>query len=170
MALAAPRSLKEPMGCRFSSLSQISAGAPSAFRRTSGVRSVTPARRSRAARTSSIVGADRDRMGPETIAISGRGWPLSESSRKPARQKKPYGGGRDVPSPPTIPTAGPGRRDVSEAGTLIRSTTTHGGGGTLVSRNRAHGGALPPRGSFLLFGGGGPAAETPRRYGTAEGV
>src|SRR3954453_8140480 len=73
MALAAPRSLNEPIGCRFSILSQISAGAPSELRRTSGVRSVTPARRSRAARTSSIVGADRDRMGPETIAISGRG-------------------------------------------------------------------------------------------------
>src|SRR5436309_3694968 len=59
MALAAPRSLKEPMGCRFSSLIQTSAGAPSEFRRKRGVRTVTPARRSRAARISSIVGAVR---------------------------------------------------------------------------------------------------------------
>src|SRR5258708_7296151 len=65
MALAAPRSLKEPMGCRFSSFSQISAGAPSAFRRTSGVRRVTPARRSRAARISSMVGAVRGCMARE---------------------------------------------------------------------------------------------------------
>src|SRR4051794_8555508 len=60
MAFAAPRSLKEPIGCRFSSLSQISPGA-SRFRRRSGVRTVTPARRSRAARISSSVGDSRVR-------------------------------------------------------------------------------------------------------------
>ena len=43
----APRILNEPIGCRFSSLSQISAGA-STCSRTSGVRSATPAIVSRA--------------------------------------------------------------------------------------------------------------------------
>src|SRR6185436_5583735 len=62
MVLKAPRSLNEPIGCRFSNLSQISAGPPSTFNRTSGVRTVTPARRSRAARISSRVGARSSRM------------------------------------------------------------------------------------------------------------
>src|SRR5260221_7149557 len=57
MALVAPRSLNDPIGCRFSSLTWISAGAPSTARRTRGVRSTSPARRSRAARTSARVGA-----------------------------------------------------------------------------------------------------------------
>src|SRR5690242_4425952 len=51
IALLAPRILNEPIGCRFSSLSQISAGA-SAPNRTSGVRTAAPAMRSRAARMS----------------------------------------------------------------------------------------------------------------------
>jgi hypothetical protein len=46
-ALTAPRILNEPIGCRFSSLSQISAGA-STGRRTSGVRIAAPAIVSRA--------------------------------------------------------------------------------------------------------------------------
>src|SRR5687767_13362982 len=41
IALTAPRILKEPIGCRFSSFSQISAGA-STSRRTSGVRIAAP--------------------------------------------------------------------------------------------------------------------------------
>src|SRR5258706_7495743 len=57
MALPAPRILNEPIGCRFSSLSQIAAGAPSTFRRTSGVRSADPAMRAAAARMASRVGA-----------------------------------------------------------------------------------------------------------------
>jgi hypothetical protein len=45
IAFAAPRSLKEPIGCRLSSLSQISAGASSTCSRTSGVRSTVVAMR-----------------------------------------------------------------------------------------------------------------------------
>src|SRR4051794_26855681 len=77
MALVAPRSLNEPIGCRFSSLSQTSPGA-SAFRRTRGVRTVTPAKRSRAARMSSRVGAVRGCIAGEVTGILGRGlelWP-----------------------------------------------------------------------------------------------
>ncbi len=48
-AFPAPRILNEPIGCRFSSLSQISAGASSTWSRTSGVRIAVPASRSRAA-------------------------------------------------------------------------------------------------------------------------
>src|SRR5439155_1356546 len=63
--LLAPRILNEPIGCRFSSFNQISAGA-SAFRRTSGVRIAAPAMRRRAARMSSRgiigIGAARSRM------------------------------------------------------------------------------------------------------------
>src|SRR5512141_3107539 len=55
IAFPAPRSLKEPIGWRFSSFSQISAGA-SPLRRTSGVRMADPAMRPRAARISSIEG------------------------------------------------------------------------------------------------------------------
>jgi hypothetical protein len=47
IALTAPRILNEPIGCRFSSLSQISAG-PSTGRRRSGVRIAAPAIVSRA--------------------------------------------------------------------------------------------------------------------------
>jgi hypothetical protein len=47
IALTAPRILNEPIGCRFSSLSQISASA-SASSRTSGVRIAAPAIVSRA--------------------------------------------------------------------------------------------------------------------------
>src|SRR6266849_2047160 len=57
IALPAPRSLKEPMGCRFSSLRWISAGASSTFSRTSGVRVAMPTSRSRAARISGSDGA-----------------------------------------------------------------------------------------------------------------
>src|SRR5687768_1664030 len=56
IALAAPRILKEPIGCRFSSLSQISAGDAGRSRRTSGVRRAIPDRQSRAARMSSRLG------------------------------------------------------------------------------------------------------------------
>src|SRR6476661_3870574 len=56
MALPAPRSLNEPIGWRFSSLSQISPGASSTLSRTSGVRIAEPAMRPRAARMSSIAG------------------------------------------------------------------------------------------------------------------
>jgi len=45
--------LNEPIGWRFSSLSQIAPGAPSTFRRTSGVRSAEPAMRAAAARIAS---------------------------------------------------------------------------------------------------------------------
>src|SRR2546425_7636755 len=38
IALLAPRTLKEPVGCRFSSFRKISAGASSTFKRTRGVR------------------------------------------------------------------------------------------------------------------------------------
>src|ERR1700680_2720891 len=48
-ALAAPRSLYALMGWRFSSLSQISGCSPPSSRRTSGVRTMTPAMRLRAA-------------------------------------------------------------------------------------------------------------------------
>jgi hypothetical protein len=55
-AFAAPRILNALIGCRFSSLSQIS-GTPSSpcRRRISGVRVMTPRMRSRAARISSMV-------------------------------------------------------------------------------------------------------------------
>src|SRR5205814_4692183 len=56
MAFTAPRSLNEPIGCRFSSLSQISAGASSRLSRTSGVSTAAPAMRSRAARIASRPG------------------------------------------------------------------------------------------------------------------
>src|SRR5213593_3373857 len=49
MELPAPRTLNDPIGCRFSSFRKISAGASSTLRRTSGVRRTVPARRSRAA-------------------------------------------------------------------------------------------------------------------------
>jgi hypothetical protein len=48
--------LNEPIGWRFSSFSQISAGASSTLRRTSGVRIADPAIRLRAARMSSRAG------------------------------------------------------------------------------------------------------------------
>jgi hypothetical protein len=47
IAFPAPRSLKQPIGCRFSHLSQMSAGA-STFSRMSGVRMAMPRIRSRA--------------------------------------------------------------------------------------------------------------------------
>jgi hypothetical protein len=53
IAFAAPRSLKEPIGWRLSSLSQISPGASSRCRRTSGVRSTVLAIRARARAISS---------------------------------------------------------------------------------------------------------------------
>src|SRR5689334_16543522 len=53
MAFAAPRSLKEPIGWRFSSLSQISPAASGTSSLTSGVRVTIPASRCRAARMSS---------------------------------------------------------------------------------------------------------------------
>jgi hypothetical protein len=52
-ALTAPRILNAPIGCRFSSFSQISAGA-STSSRTSGVRIAAPAIVSRARSISSI--------------------------------------------------------------------------------------------------------------------
>src|SRR6187549_409115 len=55
IAFAAPRSLNDPMGCRFSSLSQISPGTSGRSSLMSGVRTTMPARRSRAARTSASV-------------------------------------------------------------------------------------------------------------------
>src|SRR2546425_11692080 len=48
IALLAPRTLKEPVGCKFSSLRKISAGASSTFKRTRGVRRTAPLIRSRA--------------------------------------------------------------------------------------------------------------------------
>src|SRR3989475_8245667 len=48
MELPAPRTLNDPVGCRFSSFRKISAGASSAFRRTSGVRAAKPSIRFRA--------------------------------------------------------------------------------------------------------------------------
>ena len=51
-AFAAPRSLNDPTGCRFSSLRYTSAGA-SALSRTSGVLSAAPRMRRSAARMSS---------------------------------------------------------------------------------------------------------------------
>jgi hypothetical protein len=54
MAFVAPRSLKEPIGCRHSSLSQISAGA-STCSRTNGDRRTVPEMRARAALISSRV-------------------------------------------------------------------------------------------------------------------
>src|SRR5256712_5503091 len=48
MELPAPRTLNDPVGCRFSSFRKISAGASSAFRRTSGVRTTKPSIRFRA--------------------------------------------------------------------------------------------------------------------------
>src|SRR5512144_999569 len=56
MRLLAPRSLKEPIGCRVSSLRYISAGASSTFSRTRGVRNTVPVMRSRAARICSMAG------------------------------------------------------------------------------------------------------------------
>src|SRR5438309_581298 len=46
IALLAPRTLKEPVGCKFSSFRKISAGASSTFRRTRGVRRTAPLIRS----------------------------------------------------------------------------------------------------------------------------
>src|SRR2546426_10770808 len=48
MELPAPRTLNDPVGCRFSSFRKISAGASSAFRRTRGVRATKPSIRFRA--------------------------------------------------------------------------------------------------------------------------
>src|SRR6059036_3709848 len=48
IALLAPRTLKEPVGCKFSSFRKISAGASSTFRRTRGVRTTKPSIRFRA--------------------------------------------------------------------------------------------------------------------------
>src|SRR5713101_3654623 len=42
IALLAPRTLKEPVGCKFSSFRKISAGASSTFKRTRGVRRTVP--------------------------------------------------------------------------------------------------------------------------------
>src|SRR6266571_7882667 len=44
--LLAPRTLKEPVGCKFSSFRKISAGASSTFKRTRGVRRTEPLIRS----------------------------------------------------------------------------------------------------------------------------
>src|SRR6266581_6688708 len=46
IALLAPRTLKEPVGCKFSSFRKISADASSTFNRTSGVRRTFPLIRS----------------------------------------------------------------------------------------------------------------------------
>src|SRR6266568_1760138 len=46
IALLTPRTLKEPVGCKFSSFRKISAGASSTFKRTSGVRRTFPLIRS----------------------------------------------------------------------------------------------------------------------------
>ena len=74
IALAAPRILKDPIGWRFSSFSQISAGASWTLSRTSGVLSAIPARRSRAcrmsARVGSIVDADTTRNGCHVRRVS----------------------------------------------------------------------------------------------------
>src|SRR5688572_2509724 len=59
MAFPAPRILNEPIGWRFSSLSQISAGAWSTLSLTSGVRSASPRIRSRAASMAARGGASR---------------------------------------------------------------------------------------------------------------
>src|SRR2546427_4403758 len=48
MELPAPRTLNDPVGCRFSSFRKISAGASSTFKRTSGVRTTRPSIRFRA--------------------------------------------------------------------------------------------------------------------------
>src|SRR2546422_11562028 len=48
MELPAPRTLNDPVGCRFSSFRKISAGASSTFKRTSGVRTTRPSIRLRA--------------------------------------------------------------------------------------------------------------------------
>src|SRR5215211_5537484 len=55
MAFAAPRSLNDPMGWRFSSLSQSSPAACGTSSLTSGVRTTRPSSRCRAARTSASV-------------------------------------------------------------------------------------------------------------------
>jgi hypothetical protein len=67
-AFAAPRSLKALIGCRFSSLSQIS-GAPATpcSSRISGVRVMTPEMRSRAAWiSSSVTGRTGGAVAPRT--------------------------------------------------------------------------------------------------------
>src|SRR5207237_277252 len=57
IAFVAPRSLKDPIGCKHSSFSQISRGV-SAYSRTRGVRSTVPPIRVRAAAiSSSVLGA-----------------------------------------------------------------------------------------------------------------
>src|SRR2546425_7011292 len=48
MELPEPRTLNDPVGCRFSSFRKISAGASSTFTRTSGVRTTKPSIRFRA--------------------------------------------------------------------------------------------------------------------------
>src|SRR5256712_154924 len=48
IALLAPRTLKEPVGCKFSNFRKISAGASSTFKRTRGDRRTAPLIRSRA--------------------------------------------------------------------------------------------------------------------------
>ena len=93
MALAAPRSLNEPIGWRFSSFSQISDGAPSTSRRTSGVRIEAPRSRSRAARTSSRVGAA---SGVGMAVLLGS---LSALPAAPARSRALAQRGRGVPRP-----------------------------------------------------------------------
>src|SRR6185437_14832585 len=79
MALAAPRILNEPMGCKLSSLSQTSAAA-SAFSRTSGVRAATPAMRARAATASAIVGSILGIVAARARSGSGRYGPSGAKS------------------------------------------------------------------------------------------
>src|SRR5881628_3704848 len=47
-ALPAPRTLNDPVGCRFSNFKKISGAASSTFKRTSGVRTTKPSIRFRA--------------------------------------------------------------------------------------------------------------------------
>src|SRR5262245_27193549 len=70
MALPDPRSLNEPIGWRFSSLSQIAPGRSGNSKRTRGVRIAEPAMRSRAARISSRVGGSSART-PVASEIDG---------------------------------------------------------------------------------------------------
>src|SRR5262245_52391917 len=70
IAFPAPRSLKEPIGWRFSSFNQIRSGRSLTSRRTSGVRIAEPAMRPRAARISSRVGGSSART-PVASEIDG---------------------------------------------------------------------------------------------------
>src|SRR6266700_622316 len=70
-ALLAPRTLKEPVGCKFSSFRKISADASSMFKRTSGVRTTFPLIRSLASSISfSGIGRRSSELGTSFSSIT----------------------------------------------------------------------------------------------------